>query len=125
MDVPDRPIYGNSFGVNTGVTNVVTSASTLVKNNIGTIGPNQRINDIKGEMFIVEQPESHFLLRPYQLSGDEIKLELARDLVDKLMKSNYIEFTKQTDPHDMSLTYRARIFAVPNDNIQSLRVNIK
>jgi hypothetical protein len=21
MDVPDRPIYGNSFGVNTGVTN--------------------------------------------------------------------------------------------------------
>ena len=36
-----------------------------------------------------------------------------------------MEFAKQTNPHDMLLTYRARIFAVPNTDVQTIRTVIK
>ena len=54
-----------------------------------------------------------------------IKKNLVAKLVDKLMESNHIEFTKQPDPRDMSLTYRARIFAVPDTDIQLIRTAMK
>ena len=107
-----------ALGSSTGPQPIIYKSSYSVDTPVSLV-------QIKGEMFIEEQPESHFILRHYQLSEDEIKQELDRALVDKLMKSNYIEFTKQTNPHDMLLTYRARIFAVPNTDIQTIRTVIK
>ena len=59
------------------------------------------------------------------VTDDGIKIQLIQDLLEKLMKSNCIEFTKQVDPNTMDYTYRARIFAVPNTDIQTIRTVIK
>jgi len=73
---------------------------------------------IKGEMFTVELNTTKLL---NGVTDDGIKIQLVQDILEKLMKSNCIEFTKQVDPNTMDYTYRARIFAVPNTDVQLIR----
>ena len=81
------------------------------------------VAQIKGEMVTVELNGSK--LWHNGVTDDGIKIQLIQDLLEKLMKSNCIEFTKQVDPNTMDYTYRARIFAVPNTDIQTIRTVIK
>ena len=81
------------------------------------------VAQIKGEMVTVELNGSK--LWHSGATDDSIKIQLIQDLLEKLMKSNCIEFTKQVDPNTMDYTYRARIFAVPNTDIQTIRTVIK
>jgi hypothetical protein len=81
------------------------------------------VAQIKGEMVTVELNPSK--VWPNAATDDGIKIQLIQDLLEKLMKSNCIEFTKQVDPNTMDYTYRARIFAVPNTDIQTIRTVIK
>ena len=53
----------------------------------------------------------------------KIKEELARDIALEMLKSGLIEFTKQNDPTTDTITYRARCFMTPNDQVQILRKN--
>ena len=52
-----------------------------------------------------------------------IKIELASDIALEMLKSGLIEFTKQNDPTTDTITYRARCFMTPNDQVQTLRKN--
>jgi hypothetical protein len=81
------------------------------------------IDQIKGEMVTVELNASN--LWHSGATGDSIKIQLIQDLLEKLMKSNCIEFTKQADPNTMDYIYRARIFAVPNTDVQIIRTAMK
>ncbi|CAB4127446.1 hypothetical protein UFOVP84_191 [uncultured Caudovirales phage] len=84
-------------------------------------------HSIKGDMLVVEMTERDLFPLTSSMSNDNeiIKKNLVAKLVDKLMESNHIEFTKQPDPQNMSLTYRARIFAVPDTDIQLIRTALK
>ena len=81
------------------------------------------VAQIKGEMVTVELNGSK--LWHNGVTDDGIKIQLMQDLLEKLMKSNCIEFTKQTDPNTMDYIYRARIFAVPNTDVQIIRTVMK
>ena len=81
------------------------------------------IDQIKGEMVTVERNASK--VWPNGVTEDGVKIQLIEDLLDELMKNNCIEFTKQTDPNTMDYIYRARIFAVPNTDVQIIRTAMK
>jgi len=53
----------------------------------------------------------------------KIKEEMVRDIALEMLKSGMIEFTKQNDPTTDTITYRARCFMTPNDQVQTLRKN--
>jgi len=80
------------------------------------------VDQIKGEMVTVELNASKLW---HDGQDDGIKIQLIQDLLEKLMKSNCIEFTKQVDPNTMDYIYRARIFAVPNTDVQIIRTAMK
>ena len=80
------------------------------------------VDQIKGEMVTVELNASKLW---HDGQDDGIKIQLMQDLLEKLMKSNCIEFTKQVDPNTMDYIYRTRIFAVPNTDIQIIRTAMK
>jgi len=54
---------------------------------------------------------------------DEIKRKMIYELVEEMARSGMIEFTKQNDPTTGTITYRARCFMTPNDQVQTLRKN--
>lgn len=53
----------------------------------------------------------------------KIKEDLVRDIALEMLKSGLIEFTRQIDPTTDTITYRARCFMTPNDQVQILRKN--
>jgi len=57
------------------------------------------------------------------LSDDEIKRKMIYELAKEMARSGMIEFTKQNDPTTDTITYRARCFMTPNDQVQILRKN--
>lgn len=54
------------------------------------------------------------------LPDDEVKLRLCNELAMEMFKLKLIEFTKEKTVHG-TIHYRARIFAVPNTDVQLLR----
>ena len=125
-------ISGSTIGVNAigNATGPLPPANGSSYNEINPIAPGQyneikpfNVAQIKGKMVTVELNASQ--QRHNAATDDGIKIQLIQDLLEKLMKSNCIEFTKQVDPNTMDYTYRARIFAVPNTDIQTIRTVIK
>jgi hypothetical protein len=114
-------ISGSTIGVN-AIGNTTGPLPTTYGPSYNEIKP-FTVAQIKGEMVTVELNPSK--VWPNAATDDGIKIQLIQDLLEKLMKSNCIEFTKQVDPNTMDYTYRARIFAVPNTDIQTIRTVIK
>jgi len=56
------------------------------------------------------------------LSDADIKYKLCEDLAIQLYHQNMIEFTKEFRPDTGKTHCRARIFAVPNTEVQLLRL---
>jgi hypothetical protein len=56
-----------------------------------------------------------------QIDDSILKEQLIKKLVEELMKSNCIEFTKQQDYARMETKIRARIFATPDDQVRLIR----
>ncbi len=78
---------------------------------------------IQGKMFVTQFEMSvneHALTDPVKLE-QIVKERLARDLAQELIRSNHIEFTKQTNQASYTMVYRARVFAVPDDQVRILR----
>jgi hypothetical protein len=76
---------------------------------------------ISGKMLTVTN-----VIKQYDLEilpDDEIKRKMIYELAEEMAKSNMIEFTKQNDPTTDTITYRARCFMTPNDQVQILRKN--
>jgi hypothetical protein len=81
---------------------------------------------IQGKMLTVSRSMGmEPLTRALDYSTLEIKIkeELVRDIALEMLKSGLIEFTKQNDPTTGTITYRARCFMTPNDQVQILRKN--
>ena len=57
------------------------------------------------------------------IPADEIKRKMIYELAEEMARSGMIEFTKQNDPTTDTITYRARCFMTPNDQVQILRKN--
>ena len=80
---------------------------------------------IQGKMFVVTYNISELEFSNTIISPDSIKEILAQLIVKELMSSNCIEFTKMQDPLSLAHSFKARIFATPNDKIQILRTVAK
>jgi hypothetical protein len=81
---------------------------------------------IQGKMLTVSRSmgmESLTEAIDYSPLENTIKIELATDIALKMLESGMIEFTKQNDPTTDTITYRARCFMTPNDQVQTLRKN--
>ena len=81
---------------------------------------------IQGKMLTVSRSMGmEPLTRALDYSTLEIKIkqEMASELALEMLKSGLIEFTKQNDPTTDIITYRARCFMTPNDQVQTLRKN--
>jgi hypothetical protein len=52
---------------------------------------------------------------------DSIKKELILKLSHAIARENYVEFTKQDNYAEHSITYRARIYATPDDKVRLIR----
>ena len=81
---------------------------------------------IQGKMLTVSRGmRMEPLTRALDYSTLEIKIkeDLVRDIALEMLKSGLIEFTKQNDPTTDTITYRARCFMTPNDQVQILRKN--
>lgn len=116
-----------TYGSTLNVTSTPAGTNTWF-NTISNSTTNVSVCDrVKGDMIAVEMTERDLFPLTSSMSNDNeiIKKNLVAKLVDKLMESNHIEFTKQPDPQNMSLTYRARIFAVPDTDIQLIRTALK
>lgn len=80
------------------------------------------IRHIKGWPVTVDYVLNEIMFMEANSSDDDIKFKLCQNLAVELFKGGMIEFTKE-QRHDTGDThYRARIFAVPNTEVQFLRV---
>lgn len=113
-------ISGSTIGVNAigNATGPLPPANGSSYNEIKPFN----VDQIKGKMVTVEFASEG---GPNFVTDEDVKIQLIKDLLEKLMKSNCIEFTKQVDPNTMDYTYRARIFAVPNTDVQIIRTVMK
>lgn len=77
-------------------------------------------NMIKAQLIVSDLEQLHLNAATFQ---DDIKQRLLMVLLDELMKTKSVEFTKMPH-HSHGLTYfRARMFAVPDDQVRILRVS--
>jgi hypothetical protein len=80
---------------------------------------------IKGNMIISEiiLRESHLMKMDPNTFQIDIKKQLMVRLLDEIMKTRSVEFTMK-ELHDSGNTcFRARMFAVPDDQVKILRVS--
>lgn len=59
------------------------------------------------------------------LSEDQIKADLARKLAEQLLRSNVINFTKQTEIDTLNHIFRAYLYVTPNDQTEIIRKFVK
>lgn len=82
---------------------------------------------IQGKMLTVQKVLNGYELERTGLSAniknyeDEIKKELINQMVNEIVKGNYIEFTSQKDMMTNSVVYRARIFVTPDTQTRIIR----
>ena len=98
--------------------------------NHGTIGI-QSGDTVQGRMvsvektYTIEEVERLGLNTLPHAYHDRIKTELIELLMAKIIQSKCIEFTKQDNFVENSITFRARIFATPDDMVRFIRKNDK
>lgn len=78
---------------------------------------------LQGEMFAVEKKFASITGAINHIADDNLKRMLLTELVEELMNSKYIEFTKQHEPHTGNMVVRARMYVVPDDQVRILRIN--
>ena len=71
---------------------------------------------IKSTLMITEEQ-----MVTMNLDDDFLKKTLTNEIVDALLHEKCIEFTKENDLSIGSILIRARLFAVPNEQVQLLR----
>ena len=77
-------------------------------------------NMIKAQLIVSDLEQLQMNVATFQ---DDIKQKLLMVLLDELMKTKSVEFTKMPH-HSHGLTYfRVRMFAVPDDQVRILRVS--
>jgi hypothetical protein len=80
------------------------------------------IRHIKGWPVTVDYVLDEITFMKSGANDDDIKFKLCQSLAVELFKDGMIEFTKEKKVDTGDIHYRARIFAVPNTEVQFLRV---
>jgi mannose/fructose/N-acetylgalactosamine-specific phosphotransferase system component IIB len=106
-------ISSGSAGMNTLGTSIVNPMYT--DNNVRQVA-------IKGESFTVSKSFQLDMINSDVITPDEIKQMLIREIVEQMMDSNFIEFTKLEDVTNYNITFRARVFVVPDSQVRILRL---
>ena len=107
-------ISTGSAGMNTLGTSIVNPMYT--DNNVREVA-------IKGESFTVSKSFNQLdMINSGGITPDEIKQMLIREIVEQMMDSNFIEFTKLEDVNTYNTTFRARVFVVPDSQVRLLRL---
>lgn len=82
---------------------------------------------IKGNMIKYEMSMSEYESLSITIDTvtfyDEIKKQLLYGIMDEIMRTKSIEFTKMKDYANGTTSYRARMFAVPDDQVRILRLS--
>jgi hypothetical protein len=80
---------------------------------------------IKGNMITYQISVSEYELMKIdpKTFQDDIKKQLMHGIIDELMKTQSVEFTRAQDVSFGSAHFRARLFAVPDDQVRILRVS--
>jgi len=81
-----------------------------------------RVLRIQGWPVLADYTLDEIVIGKSKLSDEDIKFKLCQTLAIELYKQNMIEFTKEQRPDTGDTHYRARIFAVPNTEVQLLRL---
>ena len=106
-------ISTSAAGMNTMGTSIVNPMYT--DNNTREIA-------IKGESFLVSKSFGLGMINDDVITPDEIKRLLIIHLLEKMLDSNFIEFTKSEDLSTLNITFRARVFVVPDSQVRLLRL---
>jgi hypothetical protein len=79
---------------------------------------------IKGTMirYEISMTEQAIVMNTVDNFDKEIKKELMYGIMDEIVKSKCIEFTKSTDYASGTTHFRARLFALPDDQVRILRL---
>ena len=112
------------------------AAGPFTITNVGSGGTNSVIgisggDVIQGKMIVVnktysiDEIERLGLKHHVHVHYDTIKAELIEMLMAKVIQNKCIEFTKQDNFVENSITFRARIFATPDDMVRFIRKNDK
>lgn len=80
------------------------------------------VRNIQGRPVIANFIIDEVGFQSYKLSDEDIKIKLCQELAMELYKQKLIEFTKEPRHETGDIHYRARIFAVPNSDVQLLRI---
>lgn len=78
---------------------------------------------IQGKMLIHTHRISGVALDNYVMYPGDVKKMMASGLVEELLNSGCIEFTKTHEQHTGDWVFRARVFVVPDDKVRILRQN--
>lgn len=85
------------------------------------------LDTYQGEMVVAEMtiPDSDAMITGMSAAGfrEDVKKKLIYLLAEQLMKNKLIEFTSQQFAHSNDTKFRARIFAVPDQQIRMIRKN--
>lgn len=81
--------------------------------------------DISGRMITVEYDMSFMAIQSTRMNQDElqdfVKTKLYSQLLNEVMRGNYIEFTRQDNPMHNGIKFRARMFVTPDDQVRTIR----
>ena len=81
-----------------------------------------RVLRIQGWPVVVDYNMDEMTIVKAYDNDEQIKLMLCHRIAEELYKQKMIEFTKEQRPDTGDTHYRARIFAVPNTEVQLLRL---
>ena len=85
-------------------------------------------NTYQGEMVVAEITitDTDAIITGMSAAGfrEEMKRRLIYQLVENLMKNKLIEFTSQEFAHSQETKFRARIYALPDNQVRMIRKNM-
>ena len=97
---------------------------TLIDNQNNIVSVDPTYLPLQGQMVTANFVANEYQLQASVFSEEEIKKELILKLLNELWARDCIEFTKQYgDVGSDKIIFRARIYALPDDQVRIIRQN--
>ena len=97
---------------------------TLIDNQNNIVSVDPTYLPLQGQMVTANFVANEYQLQASVFSEEEIKKELILKLLNELWARDCIEFTKQYgDIGSDKIIFRARIYALPDDQVRIIRQN--
>ena len=96
---------------------------TLIDNQNNIVSVDSTYLPLQGQMVTANFVANEYQLQASVFSEEEIKKELIGKLLYEMWNKDCIEFTRQHDIESDRTIFRARIYAVYDDDVKILREN--